>query len=166
MIFKLYNEPATFQRAMMAILSNKVEKFMDDFLVFRESYDCFFFNLVKVLQWCVETNLILNWENFHFMVKEIIMLGHKVSIQGIEMDRAKIKAFEKWPPLTSMKSIQSFLDHVGFYIIFIKDFSNIPKPLCMLLKKDVPFMFNKKCIVAFQPLKSTLISTSVIITLY
>ena len=83
------------------------------------------------------------------MVKEGIILGHKVSIQGIKVYQAKIKAIEELPLPISMKKIQSFPSHMGFYRIFIKDFSNITKPLRMLLEQDVPFLFNEKCILAF-----------------
>ena len=86
----------------MAIFSDMVEKFievfMDDFSIFGESYDHFLTNLAKFLQRYVETNQVLNWEKCHFMVKEGIVLGHKVSNQGIEVDRAKIATIEKLPP--------------------------------------------------------------------
>ncbi|GKB80868.1 reverse transcriptase domain-containing protein [Tanacetum coccineum] len=39
---------------------------------------------------CEETNLVLNLGKCHFMVKEGIVLGHKISGAGIEADRAKI----------------------------------------------------------------------------
>ena len=69
-----------------------------------------------------ETNLVLNWEKCHFMVWEGIVLGHKISTKGIEVDCAKIKSIYKVPPLTSIKGIRSFLEHAGFYRRFIKDF--------------------------------------------
>ena len=78
---------------------------------------------------CVETNLALNWEKCHFMVQEGIVLGHRISARGIEVDKAK----EKLPPPSSVKGIRSFLGHTGFYRRFIKDFSRIAKPLSNLL---------------------------------
>ena len=53
---------------------------------------------------------------------EAIVLGHKISSKGIEVDRAKIEIIEKLPPLTSIKGVRGFLGHVGFYRHFIKDF--------------------------------------------
>ena len=95
MPFGLCNAPATFQRCMMAIFSDFVEKimevFMDDFSVFGSSFDNCLDNLSKVLQRCEETNLVLNWEKCHFMVQEGIVLGHKISSRGIEVDRAKVE---------------------------------------------------------------------------
>lgn len=58
---------------------------MDNFSVFRNLFDVFLANLEKVLRICEDTNLVLNWEKCHFMVKEEIILGHKVSKKGLEV---------------------------------------------------------------------------------
>lgn len=146
MPFGLCNAPATFQRCMMSIFSDMVERFievfMDDFSIFGPSFDSCLDNLALVLKRCEDTNLILNWEKCHFMVQEGIVLGHKVSSKGIEVDRAKIETIEKLPPPTTEKGVRSFLGHAGFYRRFIKDFSKITKPLCHLLVKNVQFNFN------------------------
>ena len=67
------------------------------------------------------------------MVQEDIVLGHRISARGIEVDRAKIEAIEKLPPPSTVKGIRSFLGHAGFYRGFIKDFCQIEKPLSNLL---------------------------------
>ena len=77
------------------------------------------------------------------MVTEGIVLGHRISGRGIEVDPAKIEAIEKLPYPKDIKGIRSFLGHAGFYRRFIKDFSKISKPLTNLLQKDVPFSFNR-----------------------
>ena len=127
MPFGLCNAPGTFQRCMMTIFSDMVEKtievFMDDFSVFGSSFDNCLENLRSVLIRCEETNLVLNWDKCHFMVQEGIVLGHRISARGIEVDRAKIETIEKLPPPSSVKGIRSFLGHTGFYRRFIKDFS-------------------------------------------
>ena len=96
----------------------------------------------KVLQRCEETNLVLNWEKCQFMVREGIVLGHRISAAGMEVVSAKIKAIEKLSYPINIRGIRSFLGHAGFYRRFIKDFSKISKPLCKLLEKDTPFEFN------------------------
>ena len=48
-----------------------------------------------MLQRCEETNLVLNWEKCHFMVQEGIVLGHKISVRGIEVDKAKIDVIDR-----------------------------------------------------------------------
>ncbi|XP_075076478.1 uncharacterized protein LOC142163123 [Nicotiana tabacum] len=133
MPFGLCNAPTTFQRCMMSIFTDMVEDimevFMDDFSVVGNSFDECLINLTCVLKRCIETNLVLNWEKCHFMVQEGIVLGHRVSRKGIEVDRAKVDVIAKLPPPTSVKAIRSFLGHAGFYRRFIKDFSKIANPL-------------------------------------
>ena len=134
MPFGLCNAPGIFQRWMMSIFSDMVEQtlevFMDDFSVFGETYNNCLHNLEEVLKICEMTNLVLNWEKCHFMVQEGIVLGHKVSKKGIEVDKAKIEVIDKLPPPTSIKGIMSFFSHAGFYRRFIKDFSKVAKPHC------------------------------------
>src|SRR3954465_34295 len=117
----------------VCLLSSMV--FMDDFSVYGTYFDNCLHNLDKVLQRCEETNLVLNWEKCHFMVNEGIVLGHKISERGIEVDRAKLEAIEKMPCPRDIEGIRSILGHAGFYRRFIKDFSKISKPLTIFFKK-------------------------------
>ncbi|GJS99997.1 reverse transcriptase domain-containing protein [Tanacetum coccineum] len=109
MPFRLCNAPANFQRCMTAIfhelIEDRVEVFMDDFSIFGRSFDHCLKNLEKMLKMCEETNLVLKWEKFHFMVKEGIVLGHKVLGSGIEVDKAKIEAISKLPYPTNVKAV-------------------------------------------------------------
>ncbi|CAN6680009.1 unnamed protein product [Malus baccata var. baccata] len=124
MPFGLCNAPATFQRCMMNIFSgmveNIVEVFMDDFSVFGISFDICLDNLSLVLERCRETNLVLNWEKCHFMVKHGIVLGHLISSKGIEVDKAKIEVISKLPPPTYVKNVRSFLGHADCHDSFNK----------------------------------------------
>ncbi|KAK2363090.1 hypothetical protein QL285_088103 [Trifolium repens] len=167
MPFGLCNAPATFQRCMFAIFSDMIEKsmevFMDDFSVFGKSFDDCLNNLDAALKRCVETNLVLNWEKCNFMVTEGIVLGHKISKRGIEVDQAKIEVISKLPPPVNVKGVRSFLGHAGFYRRFIKDFSKISKPLCNLLFKDSAFTFTNECLTSFNTLKEKLVAAPVIV---
>ncbi|GJR38984.1 reverse transcriptase domain-containing protein [Tanacetum coccineum] len=115
----LCNAPATFQRFMLAIFHDMIEEFvkvfMDDFSVFGDSFDKCLNNLDKMLQRCKDAHLVLNWEKYHFMVKERIVLGHKVYGAGLEVDKAKINVISKLPPPTNIKRVRSIMGHTGFY---------------------------------------------------
>ena len=145
------------------MVENCIEVFMDDFSVFGPSFDCCVTNLELVLQ-RKETNLVQNWEKFHFMVQEGIVLGHKISARGIEVDKAKIDVIEELPSPVNVKGIRSFLGHAGFYKNFIKDLSKIAKPSSNLLNKDVVFKFDEECLAEFQTLKDILVLALVITT--
>nr|GEV59326.1 reverse transcriptase domain-containing protein [Tanacetum cinerariifolium] len=102
-------------------------------------------------------------EKIHFMVKEGIVLGHKISKNGIEVDKAKVDVIAKLPHPTTVKGIRSFLGHAGFYRHFIKDFSKIARPMTRLFEKDTPFFFSKECVEAFQTLKRKITKAPILI---
>nr|GEV30965.1 reverse transcriptase domain-containing protein [Tanacetum cinerariifolium] len=106
MPFSLCNAPATFQRCMLAIFHDMIEEsievFMDEFFVFRNSFESCLNNLDKMLQPCRAAHLVLNWEKCHIMVKEGIVLGHKVSSAGLEVNKEKVDVISKLPPPTNI----------------------------------------------------------------
>nr|GFA15915.1 reverse transcriptase domain-containing protein [Tanacetum cinerariifolium] len=140
-----------------------MEVFMDDFSVFGNSFQTCLSHLDKMLKRCEDTNLCLNWEKSHFMVKEGIVLSHKLSKNRIEVDKAKVGVIAKLPHPTTVKGIHSFLGHAGFYRRFIQDFSKIARPMTHLLEKYTPFFFSKECVEAFQTLKRKLTEASILI---
>jgi len=151
---------------MMSIFSDMIEKimevFMDDFSVYGKTFDDCLENLDRVLQRCEEKRLVLNWEKCHFMVRDGIVLGHLVSKGGIEVDKTKIEVIKQLPPPVNIKGFQSFLGHCGFYHRFIRNFSQIARPMTRLLAKDVPFEFDDECLESFNILKGALTSTPII----
>ena len=153
---------------MMSIFYDLIEEvmeiFMDDFLVYGSNFEDCLKNLEIVLQRCQDKNLALNWEKCHFMVTEGIVLGHKISATGLEVDQAKITVIKTLMSPTTMKGIRSFLGHAGFYIRFIKDFSKISIPLCRLLEKDANFDFDESWRSAFEEIKSRLVSAPIMLT--
>ena len=98
------------------------------------------------------------------MVTEGIVLEHKISAIGLEGDQAKVSIIQTLLPPTTVKGIRSFLGHAGFYRRFIKDFSKISKPLCRLLEKNAKFDFDESCKVAFDEIKSILVTTPIMVT--
>ena len=94
MPFGLCNAPATFQRCMLSIFSDLVERimevYMDDITIYGGSFEECFINLETILHKCIEKILVLNWEKCHFMVNQGIVLGHIISNRGIELTRQKL----------------------------------------------------------------------------
>nr|GEV99593.1 reverse transcriptase domain-containing protein [Tanacetum cinerariifolium] len=136
MPFGLCNAPGTFQRCMMAIFHDMIEKtmevFMDDFSVFGNSFQSCLSHLERMLK-------------------------------RIEVDKAKVDVITKLPHPTIVKGIRSFLGHAVFYRRFIKDFCKIARPMTRLLKKDTLFIFFKECVEAFQTLKRKLTEAPILI---
>ena len=163
--FGLCNALTTFQRCMMSMFSDLVEEvmeiFMDDFTVYGSSFEQCLSNLETVLQRCKDKQLALNWEKCHFMVTEGIVLGHKISATGLEVDQSKVSIIKTLAPPTTVKGIRSFLGHAGFYRRFIKDFSKIARPLCRLLEKDTKFSFDDSCKAAFEEIKIRLVEAPI-----
>nr|GEV01775.1 reverse transcriptase domain-containing protein [Tanacetum cinerariifolium] len=136
MPFGLCNAPGTFQRRMIAIFHDMIEKtmevFMDDFLVFEDSFSSCLSNLDKMLK-------------------------------RIEVDRAKVDVIAKLPHPTIVKGVRSFLGHASFYRQFIQDFSKIARPMTHLVEKETLFVFSKDCIDAFETLKKKLTEAPILV---
>ena len=112
-----------------------------------------------------DKNLALNWEKNHFLVTERILLGHKISTVGLEVEQAKVFVIETLRPPNTVKGIRSFLGQAGFYKIFIKNFSKISRPLFKLLEKDAKFEFDDSYLSAFKEIKSRLVIAPIMATL-
>nr|GEV54155.1 reverse transcriptase domain-containing protein [Tanacetum cinerariifolium] len=146
MPFGLCNAPGTFQRCMMAIFHEMIEK--------RGKSSWMTFRFLGILS---------ELEKSYFMVKEGIVLGYKISKNEIEVDKAKVDVIAKLPHPTTVKGICSFLGHADFYRRFIQDFSKIARPMTRLLEKDTPPFFSKECVEAFQTLKRKLTEAPILI---
>ena len=130
----------TFQRCMLSIFSDMVERiievFMDNITIYESAFEECLVNLEAVLNRCIEKDLMFNREKCHFMVHQGIVLSHIISKKGIEVDKAKVELIIKLPSPTTVKGVRQFLGHAGFHKRFIIDFSKLSKPLCELLVKD------------------------------
>ncbi|XP_074297847.1 putative mitochondrial protein AtMg00860 [Silene latifolia] len=96
------------------------------------------------------------------LAEQGIVLGHVVSSNGIEVDKAKIDTIQSLPYPTNVREVRSFLGQAGFYHSFIKDFSKVASPLCKLLPKNVDLEFYLACKEAFDILKAKLTTTPII----
>ena len=125
------------------------------------TFDACLEKLKNILKICIENDLVLSWEKSHFMVQEGIVLGHRVSKHGLEVDKAKIEVIKQLPLPNNLKRLRGFLGRAGFYRRFIKDFEKISKPLTNLLSKDINFIMNDDYLKAFNLIKDALIQAPI-----
>ena len=97
------------------------------------------------------------------MVTKGIVLGHKISKAGLEVDQAKIDVIEKLSAPTNVKTLQSFLGHAGFYRRFIRGFLQIVRPLSALLEANKECSFDEACQHAFELLRKALIIAPILV---
>ena len=115
---------------------------------------------MNVLYKLRHASLSLKLEKCEFFIREINYLGHQINSNGINcVQNDKLKYASK---PTCIKELQSFLGLANFYRKFIANFAKIAQPLYNLLKKDVPFNWDKSCQNSFESLKLTLTSDVVL----
>ncbi|GKA05408.1 reverse transcriptase domain-containing protein [Tanacetum coccineum] len=126
------------------MLETSMEVFMDDFLVFGDSFDSCLANLEQMLIRCKQAHLVLNGEKCHFMVIEGIVLCQKVSSAGLEVDKAKIDVIAKLPPPTNFKAVRIF----NFNEECIKAFETLKEKLTnasIMVSPDWSQPFKRMC---------------------
>lgn len=126
-------------------------------------YDDFLKNLAKILAMCEETNLVLNWKNYYFIVQEGIVLGHRVSKNEIKVDKVKVEAVDTFPPPNFVKGVHIILGHTCFYRCFIKDISKIATLLCRFREKGIVFHFDEAYLKVFEELKGQLVAALIVV---
>ncbi|GBM04752.1 Retrovirus-related Pol polyprotein from transposon 297, partial [Araneus ventricosus] len=166
MPFGLCNAPATFERAMDNLLRHLKWQmclcYLDDIVVFSQTFPEHLERLCCVLRCIQEAELILNPKKCLFGAKEIKILSHLVSGEGIKPDPDKIKAVQDFPTPKNIQDVKSFLGLCSYYRRFIKDFCHRARPLQVLLKNNSKFMWTALQEEAFGDLKSALISEPIL----
>ncbi|RVW63895.1 Retrovirus-related Pol polyprotein from transposon 17.6 [Vitis vinifera] len=146
MPFGLCNAPATFQRCMLSIFSDMVERIMEVFMDDITIYGGLGAQLGEMPFYGTSRNC--PWP-YHLR-------------ESIEVDKAKVELIVKLPSPTTVKGVRQFLGHAGFYRRFIKDFSKLSKPLCELLAKDAKFIWDERCQKSFDQLKQFLTTAPIV----
>ena len=86
-----------------------------------------------------EKQLYVKFSKCEFWLSSVTFLGHVVSKEGIQVDPNKVERMQKWPRLTLVMEVQSFLGLARCYHRFVKDFSHIATPLTKLTRKNVKY---------------------------
>ena len=150
-------------KVFMEFLDTFVVVFIEDILVYSKNEEEHKEHLRLVLEKLREHQLYAKFSKYEFWFKEVGLLGHVISGEGIAIDPTKVASISEWLAPTSVGEIRSFLGLAGYYWRFIENFSKIAKPMTELLKKDTKFKWTEDCEASFQELKKCLVTAPVLI---
>jgi hypothetical protein len=144
MPFGLCNAPSTFQRLMNYILQKFLGKFvavyLDDIIIYSTTFEQHIDHIHQVFEALRSATLKIKLRKCYFCFPNITFLGHVVGRNGIAADPAKVEKIKNFPEPTNLKELRGALGLFSYYRKFVKNFSDIAKPMLTLLKKDTPFV--------------------------
>ena len=123
----------------------------NDILVYSRSEEEHAMQLRFVLQTLIEHQLYAKFSKCEFWLDQVAFLGHVVSRDGIQVGSKKIEAIAEWPRPTTIIEVRCFLGLAGFYMRFVKDFSNIAQPFTRLTQKNMKFIWTDRCEELYRP---------------
>lgn len=143
--FGLATAPSHFQREIQKILE-KFESFcvvyLDDIIIFSESFEEHLMHLSQVLDALREANLKIKISKCRFAQSEVDFLGHKVTRDGILPSTRKVEALMQMPYPKNVKEVMSFNGLANYFRKFVPNFSTVARPLNDLIKKDTPWKWG------------------------
>lgn len=164
--FGLNISPNSFQRMMTIALSGLPPEcaflYIDDIIVVGCSINHHISNLENVFSKLRHFNLKLNPAKCNFFGTDVTYLGHHVSEQGIQPDKTKFEAIEKYPRPENADDVRRFVAFANYYRRFLPQFAKIANPLNRLLRKNQPFIWSDICENAFQEIKTKLLSPEIL----
>ena len=167
MPFGLTNAPVAFMDLMYRVfqpcLDQFVVVFVDDIFIYSQSEWEHEYHLRIVLEFLRDHQLYAKFSKCEFWLTEVIFLGHMVLTSGVSVDPQKVEVVMSWERPKSVFKIHSFLGLVGYYRIFIEDFSQLAAPMMRMTRKEVKFDWDDRCKEAFQELKRRLTTAPILI---
>ena len=161
------NAPMVFQSLMDKILRGVQYKYVmayiDDICVFSPTFEKHLEHLADVFQRLRNANLKLHPQKCKFAVSRVNFLGHVLSRDGVSPDPEKVDAVKTFPTPKTLKQLRGFLGLSGYFRKFIKNYSVIARPLYALTTKNTPYVWSSDCQKAFEKLKMSLTSDSVLV---
>ena len=158
MFFRLTNSPAMFQAMMNELLRDltnmgKVAVFINDVIVGTETEEGHDELVAEVIKRLEENDLYMKPEKCKWKVREVEFLGVIIGLEGIRMEKEKIKGVLEWPTPKSVKDVQKFLGLANYYRWFIEGFAMVARPLHDMVKKDKKWEWMEKQEEVFKKLK-------------
>ena len=160
MPFGLCNAPSTFERCMELVMKGLQWKtlliYLDDLIIFSDSFDQHIERLDEVLTRLGEAGLKLKPSKCNLFQEEVVFLGHLITPEGVKPDKSKVEAVHAWPTPKNLTGVRAFLGLCSYYRRFIFQFAHIAHPLNRLLEAGQAFEWTEDCQIAFDTLKSKL----------
>jgi len=158
MFFGMTNSPATFQAMMNEILRDminegKVAAFVNNVLVETETEEGHDEIIEEVLKRLEENDLYIKPEKYVWKVQKIGFLGVVIGPDRIEMEKEKVDGILSWPEPKNIKDVRKFLGLANYYRRFIKNFTQVARPMNMLIRKDIKWQWKEEQQKAFDELK-------------
>ena len=165
MPFGLCNAPSTFERCIELIMKGLQWKtlliYLDDLIIFSSTFEEHIERLDEVLTRLSKAGLKLKPSKCELFQEKVIFLGHLVTPAGVEPDPEKVEAVRDWPVPKNVTGVRAFIGLCSYYRRFICGFAHIAGPLHRLLEAGRTFEWTAECQIAFDTLKSVLISAEV-----
>ena len=167
-LFELANALSTFQKyinwTLWEYLNEFCSAYIDDVLIYTDrSLLKHQHHIHKILAKLQKADLQLDINKCEFEVKTTKYLEFIVEAEKeVWMNPIKVKAITKWESSRSIKGVQSFLGFTNFYWPFIKNFSEVVRPLTSLVQKDKKFAWNSETEEAFIHLKQMFVSAPIL----
>ena len=170
MFFGLTNSPATFQTMMNELLrdlinTGKVAAFIDNIIVGTDTEEEHKEIVVEVTRRLEENDLYVKPEKYKWKVREVGFLGVVIGLDGIKMEKEKVKGVLDWLTPKYVKDVQKFLGLANYYHQFIQGFASIARPLHDMVKKDRKWEWTEKQEKAFEKLKKRFMQELVLVAL-
>ena len=156
--FGLTNSLATFQVMMNDLLRNTIEvgdivAFVDNVMVGMETKEGHDELVIRVIKRLEKNDLYVKPEKYKWKVREVEFLGVVIGLEGIKMEKRKVKEVLEWLTSKCVKDVQKFLGLANYYRQFIKGFATVARPLHDLVKKDKKWEWMEKQEETFKELK-------------
>ena len=162
MPFGLCNAPATFQRLVDTVLGRLkwtiALAYLDDIICYSPDFESHLEHLALIFESISRARLKLKPSKCAFADNKLKYLGHIISEKGIEADPAKSRAISLFPTPKKVKDVQSFTSLCSYYKRFVRNFSQIAKPLTKLTESNTKFHWGPEQEKSFLALKSALTS--------
>src|SRR5919197_1410394 len=147
---------------MREFLEKFVLVYIDDVIIYSETFEEHIEHLKQVFEKLRESNLMVKLKKCEFGKQEITFLGHVIGKNGIKPDPAKVEKIKNLKEPTNLRELRSVLGLCSYYRKFVKNFSKIVKPMTKLLGKDEKYVWGESQQKAFETMKEILTSEPVL----